>query len=134
MTEKQNDLVQRLEKLERENRRMKRWGLAAGGVLGVLGLSSAVAVSPLCKTVWAERFVLKDSSNRTRMTLDAYTSGPPVITAEDASGKTFAKLTLSGETPTLEFFDKKGECSGKIGISEGEPFVESSRTDTVSVR
>lgn len=133
MTFENQDLVRRLENLERENRRLKRFGLGILGAAGLLTLTGMVAPR-LCKEVWAERFVLNDSGGKTRLSLDAYRAGDPVITAQDKSGKTFAKLTLSGETPTLEFFDAQGTCTGKIGVSQGEPFVERGKEDAVSMR
>ena len=127
------DLSLRLERLERENRRMKRWGGALLGGAFVLGLTS-MALPTVCKTVWAERFVLKDSSGRGRLTIDGYRSGPPVITAQGAHGKTFAKLVLADEGPLLEFFDGNGECTGRMGISEeGEAYVEESEQDGVAM-
>ncbi len=132
MTEN-SDLVRRLEKLERENRKLKRWGGALIAVVGTIGLTS-MAVPSLCKTVWAERFVLKDSSGSGRMMIDAYRSGAPVITASDESGKTFAKLTLDGKKPSLEFFNGEGKCTGKMGLDEnGKPYVERSEADTVAI-
>jgi len=127
------DLVRRLETLERENRRLKRYGLAIAGVVGLVGLTGMVAPR-LCNTVWAERFVLNDSGGKTRLTLDAYRAGDPVVTAQDQSGKTFAKLTLSGETPTLEFYDKAGACTGKVGFANGKTFVEPAKADAVAAR
>jgi hypothetical protein len=127
------NLVRRLEILERENRRLKRFGVGVLGLVGVVGLTSLVAPR-LCKTVWAERFVLNDGSGNTRLMLDAYSSGAPTIVAQDKDGRTFAKLTLAGEKPCLEFYDANGECAGKIGISEGKPFVERSKSDAVAMR
>jgi hypothetical protein len=126
------DLARRLEKLERENRRLKRGGLVVAGLLGLVGLTGMVAPR-LCNTVWAERFVLNDNGGKTRLTLDAYRSGDPVVTAQDQSGKTIAKLTLSG-SPTLEFYDAEGTCTGKIGVSKGEPYVEKAKDDSVAMR
>lgn len=133
MTFESQDLVRRLETLERENRRLKRYGLAIAGVVGLIGLTGMVAPT-LCNQVWAERFVLKDSGGKARLTLDAYQPGDPVVTAQDPSGKTFAKLTLSGATPTLEFFDAKGASAGKLGIANGKTFVEPAKTDEVALR
>lgn len=133
MTIETQDLVRRLETLERENRRLKRFGVGILGAASLLTLTGMVAPR-LCNTVWAERFVLNDQGGKTRLTLDAYRSGDPVVTAQDKSGKTFAKLTLSGESPTLEFFDAQGTCTGKIGVSKGEPYAEPKTGDAVSMR
>ena len=134
MQSNSTDLVRRLETLERENRRMKRIGLGLAGVAGALALTSLVAPR-LCKTVWAERFVLNDSSGNTRLKLDAYSAGSPTIVAQDRDGRTFAKLTLAGDKPCLEFFDQDGECAGKVGLSDGKPFVEhANKDDSVAMR
>ena len=130
MTE--SNLVRRLENLEQENRRLKRWGMIGAGVMSAALLTSAAYGVTVCKTVWAERFVLKDSSNRDVLKLDAYTGGDPVITAYD-DGKAFAKLTLSGKKPTLELL-KDGKCHTKIGVENGETFVETEGADSVAMR
>jgi hypothetical protein len=102
-------------------------------VVGLVGLTSMIAPR-VCKTVWAERFVLNDSSGKTRLTLDAYRSGAPEIVAQDQDGRTFAKLTLCGDAPCLEFFDRDGKSAGKVGIQEGEPYVERGKADEVALR
>jgi len=85
MTSHEIDVVRRLERLERENRNLRRAGLAAVALTGVAFLASASAV---CKTVWAERFVLKDPSNRERAVLTAYeTGGTPKLSLLDEQGK-----------------------------------------------
>ncbi len=86
----ERDLVSRLERLERSNRRLK-W-TALGG-LALAGLASMA--SPLvCKTVTAERLIVHDSSGRTRMKMDAYMT----------------------QTPSLSFFDEKGRHAGDLSV------------------
>jgi hypothetical protein len=101
MTQNDLDLAQRITRLERQNRRMRFAGLAAMGVTGVALLASASAV---CKTVWAERFVLRDSSNRERAVLTAYETGGP---------------------PKLSLLDEKGEAALTFGVGEnGVAYLE----------
>ncbi len=83
------ELAARVQSLEEENRRLKsktrRWGLALAALGGVAVLSSMTAV--VCETVWAERFVLKDSRGRQRGFITAYeTGGAPQLALLDAKG------------------------------------------------
>ena len=90
------DLNSRLDRLERENRRMKRLSLAVLSGAGLLSLMSFVGPA-VCKTVWAERFVLKDASNQSRVTFDAYGVEQPRITFHDARGKAMGSLAITDE-------------------------------------
>lgn len=82
----QNQIEDRLARLETENRRLKRAGLGALIGLGSLTLMSFAAPT-LCEIVWAERFVLRDGSNKTRVTMNAYGTDTPGLTFHDARGK-----------------------------------------------
>ena len=105
MTSHEIDVVRRLERLERENRNLRRAGLAAVALTGVAFLAGASAV---CKTVWAERFVLKDSSNRERAVLTAYeTGGVPQLSLLDAQGK--AALTFGVADDGIAFMELPGD-------------------------
>lgn len=101
MTSHEIDVVRRLETLERQNRNLRRAGLAAVALTGVAFLASASAV---CKTVWAERFVLKDASMQERAVLTAYeTGGPPKLTLLDAQGE--AALTFGVAEDGIAFME-----------------------------
>jgi hypothetical protein len=79
-------LSARIEKLEHQNRRLKRAGLAAMVVAGVVALSSMSAV--VCRTVYGERFVLQDSGGNERAVMTAYeTGGLPQFTLLDQKGR-----------------------------------------------
>jgi hypothetical protein len=79
------DLVRRVETLERQNRILRTSGLAVVGLAGVALLASAATV---CREVTAERFLVKDTSNRTRAVLTAYeTGGTPKLSLLDERGK-----------------------------------------------
>lgn len=78
------DLLARLERLERQNRMLRRSGLA---VLGLAGVAALMSASTMCKTVTAERFLVQDSSSRTRAVLTAYeTGGQPKLSLLDEQG------------------------------------------------
>lgn len=106
MREQANDIQARVERLERENRRLKRIG--GGLAVGVTALCLMSAATSFCKTVWAERLVLQDSSGKERLTMDAYTSGTPAITMQDASGKSVARLSWQ-DGIQIEMLGAKGE-------------------------
>jgi len=99
------DVVRRLERLERENKHLRRAGVAALVVTGVALLASATTV---CKTVWAERFVLKDPSNRDRAVLTAYEAGgEPKLSLLDESGK--SALTFGVGNDGVAFLELPGD-------------------------
>jgi hypothetical protein len=99
------DILSRLERLERENRNLRRAGVAALAVTGVALFASATTV---CKTVWAERFVLKDPSMRERAVLTAYeTGGTPQLSLLDENGK--AALTFGVASDGVAFLELSGE-------------------------
>lgn len=99
------DVVRRLERLERENKHLRRAGVAALTLTGVALLASATTV---CKTVWAERFVLKDPSNRERAVLTAYeTGGTPKLSLLDQNGK--EALTFGVAEDGVAFLELPGE-------------------------
>jgi len=106
MSQSDLDLARRLERLERENRTLRRWGIAAGALCGVAVLASAAAVT--CKTVWAERFVLRDASNRERAVLTAYeTGGPPQLSLLDADGQ--RALTIGVSEQGVAYMEVPGD-------------------------
>lgn len=92
----QNNLEARLVRLEAQNRRLKRGGLAALVGLGSLTVMSFAAPS-FCETVWAERFVLRDASNTKRITMNAYSTDTPSIAFHDARGKEIGSIGLNSD-------------------------------------
>ncbi len=89
----------RLNRLERENRKLRRWGVALG-VLALAGFAAPLVMSaaPVCKTVWAERYVLKDARGNQRGLWDAYTrNGNPTLQLFDARGKLAMAIALDDE-------------------------------------
>ena len=98
------DLIQRVERLEKQNRNLRRVGGAFGALAAVALVAPFVmSASPVCKTIWAERFVLKDGQGHQRGLWDAYTSnGNPTLKLYDAKGKACFALELDDEgEPTL---------------------------------
>lgn len=96
-----NDMSERLNRLERSNKRL-RFGLAAAALaVGATGLMSANAV---CKEIWGEVFVLRDGSGHERVTWDAYHQTKPTLTFKNQRGQALATMA----------FDDKGEMNLQV--------------------
>jgi hypothetical protein len=95
-----------MERLERENRQLKRVGAALLLVLAAGLLASAAR--PQSRTVEAERFILKDGGGRTRAVLGVWA---------DTFGKVPALYDSSkGDSPSLRFYDTLGQRRAAVGI------------------
>ena len=104
MSDLNNGLLTRIETLEKQNRRM-RWAGGLLATLAVTGMGMSMAGPRVCKTVWGERFVLKDSSLRERMVLDAYSTRTPSLAFKDIEGKKIAELSMgSGGALAMQIF------------------------------
>jgi hypothetical protein len=75
---------ERLEKVERENRTLKRFGLA---ILLIVAAAVAMGQARPNRTVEAENFVLKDPSGRMRAQIYMDPSGTPSLEFFDENGK-----------------------------------------------
>ena len=121
-------LTARLEQLEVQNRRLKRWGLVAGGALCTLAMFGAAA--PLCDIVTGERLVIRDSSGRARVGIDAYHTETPGLTMHDKSGRERAKLSIDEKgDATLSFTDEKGAAKASyLFAANGAPKADQPKT------
>jgi hypothetical protein len=122
-------LQDRLERLERDNQRLKVWGgIAAGGLLcvGLFGFAAPV----VCDIVTGERLVIRDNSGRQRVGIDAYHNNTPGVTLNDANGRERAKLGLNDKGDvTLSFTDEKGGAKASyLFAAEGAPKDEAPKT------
>ena len=122
-------LNERLERLERENKRLKVWGgIAAGGLLclGLFGFAAPV----VCDIVTGERLVIRDNSGRQRVGIDAYHNNAPGLTLNDANGRERAKLGLNDKGDVmLSFTDEKGGAKASyLFAAEGAPKEDAPKT------
>jgi hypothetical protein len=110
----QNDnaaLLDRIERLERSSRGVRRtsFAIAVGGLF--LGLAGMAAPS-LCDTLYAERLVLRDPSGKQRIVADAY-GGAPTFSVLSKEGRAVARLGVAQDgDPYLTFFDPRGAETG----------------------
>ncbi len=103
-------MEERLNRLERENRRLKRAGGVVLGVIAVLLLMGHVVGE---KVVEAERFVLLDSSGQPRAVL-AVAEGGSGLYLYDNTGKLRAGLVGgSADETALTLYDTNGKLAWK---------------------
>lgn len=114
-------VIDRLEKLENQNRRLKQIG-AVVLVLAVSFLLMGQAAPK--KTVEANEFVLKDASGRVRGQLLMRLLGPD-LTLFDENGTPLAGLGASAYGPGLYLNDEKGKTRALLGDDAGGPGLRS---------
>jgi hypothetical protein len=93
MSDASRSLHDRIDSLERQNRRMRWFGGAALASVTAAVLMSFAAPA-VCKTVWGERFVLRDGHGKERMVLNAYGTNSPSLTVKDETGRSVAELAV----------------------------------------
>ena len=117
------ELARRLERLERDNRRLK------GFALSVLVLATALfgiyAAQPVPEKITAHEFDVVDSTGKIRMKMFVHSSGEPAIRLLDAQGKARVAMGVlpSGE-PGIALSDAQGKAGAMMEIdSSGEPNI-----------
>lgn len=117
------DLLARMDRLERQNRSLKRWGMAAAVLGGVGMLASAAAV---CDSVSAERFVVRDSRGKERVRLTAYeTGGVPKLSFLDDKGKTVFSLGVCEKNSGyIEVTGSNGLARSAFSVQDGRAVLE----------
>ena len=114
-------LLDRVDSLEKSNRRMKRLG--AGLIGGTLALSLLGAATPFCKTVWAERLVLRNGSGKDVMTFDAWGGAHTSVTMRDEKGKSVLRLSWQ-DGLRMEMLDAQGKAATTVSLDrEGKTTV-----------
>lgn len=98
-------IIHRVETLETENRRLRRFGLLAVGLLGSLFLMGQGEWTP--KVVFANSFILRDADGKIRAML-AFCGPWPCLKFLDVNGRTEAQLDLGTSGPRLSFSDPDG--------------------------
>src|SRR5437867_3035779 len=101
-------LVGRSDRLERQNRRVKRGVTAI--VLGVVAVLLMGQTLPKSPTIEAQKLVLKDKRGKIRAVLGEFSDDEPVgLLVFDANQRIRAKLGLQEDgSPTLALADDRG--------------------------
>ncbi|HYB71597.1 MAG TPA: hypothetical protein VEH80_13040, partial [Candidatus Bathyarchaeia archaeon] len=90
-----DELTRRLERLERENRRLKLLGLLAAVGLASLTVMGQTAPTQVANAVEAERFVLRDAGGHVRGTLGLRPDGAAALTLADDTQQDRAILSVT---------------------------------------
>lgn len=105
-----DQVLARLERLERENRRYKLGAAAAG--LACFGWVACGLVPQAKSTLSAERFVLVDAAGSEKATLEVDSKGNPMLTLRNE--KSTAVLTTNG--PSLLLRGPDGKTGAFLGV------------------
>ena len=115
-------VLERLDSLERQNRRLKRVGVLALAFVGALALMGQ-ASRP--KTLEAEQFVIRDHQGRVRAEMGMYEpeAGPRSLSPEvklfDERGRSRVALAAYPLGPSLDFYDDKGNIRVELVHVDG---------------
>jgi len=117
-----NTLTHRLDRLERDNRRLKLGGAFLVLALVSVGAMGQVLPKAVPKVVEAERFVLRDTKGKILAALGTRSSGT-VLFLYDQNGKARAGLSLLADgSPGLVLADQNGkERATLIVLADGSP-------------
>ena len=108
-------VFERLEKLEKQNRRLKR-----AAALFVIFTSSLVLMSAAGhkgRTVEARQVVLKDDAGNTRAVLGMRSAGPGLTLYGPDGDKVEALLTVLQTGPVLGLYDADGTTRALLGVT-----------------
>jgi hypothetical protein len=107
------NVLDRLDKLERQHRGLKQAALAAVLIIGVVALMSAGKSVP--DVVSARGFVLKDANDKTRAQLATYgITDDPMLRLYDERGKERAALYLAFGVPILALSDGNARVEASL--------------------
>jgi len=119
---KDGNIKQRLEKLERQNRRMKLAGVGALVIAAAFLLMGQASGPRTLPEVRANSFVLVDAQGRQRATL-SMDMNEPGLALRDASGAIRAMLANSPQGPTLGLLDANGKAAATLAVLSDGPLL-----------
>lgn len=122
-------VLQRLQTLEKQNRRLKRSGLLVlvlvGSVLFILSAAKHQAMpTAATEIVEAQRFVLKNARGEIRAILGVELDGDPYLSFWDADDHLRIGLGVWTKEPALNIFDSKGNRRLSLYGSVDGPSIE----------
>lgn len=121
------EIASRLERLERENQRLKRFGGAA--VVILVSLAAIYATQPIAQVIRAHAFEVMDNSGKVRVKLSVLPDGDSAIDIRDARGTERAWMGLKASNgPTIGLADAQGYPRAIMNVSSAG-FATISLTD-----
>lgn len=113
-----NTLEERIDDLERQNRRMKLAGVA---VVLIAAASLLMGwVSPQSKVLEGEKLLIQDAEGRVGACLEASEQGSS-LTLHDKNGGLRIRLAVAGDRPNLSLTDKDGQSRILLDLDENGP-------------
>lgn len=112
------ELIARLEKLERDNRRLKRLGAAALALVGALGLIASARPVPIPNVIRAHKFEVVNSAGKVGMRLEATSDGAVIAIALQP---TVEGSNLQGASVSIGTFGKHSWVSLGTAAWSGSP-------------
>ena len=118
--------LRRLERLERENRRIKRIGVCALFGAVVLIVMGQARPSNVAKVIEAERFVVRGAAGSVSAVLGVNPDGNMGLEIRDKSGKAGVALGMgSSGNPALRLDGQDGKTGIALGVrSDNTPAME----------
>jgi hypothetical protein len=109
--------MERVERLEKQNRKLKHAGVVALILAAAVFLMGQTAQK---KTVEANEFILRDANGNLRAALGVDKDGTGLF-LWDAAGKIRAALEVVADEPQLVLYDSAGKQSAALSIYKGVP-------------
>jgi hypothetical protein len=121
-------LGRRVDALERENQRLKRYGTIATGVVGAMLLLNATMLiamraqeGQVADVVESRRFVLRDGDGHVRGVLGVNNDGASRLVLQDRDGRERLRLALLADgSPGMSFADREGRSRAVLGLLADE--------------
>jgi hypothetical protein len=112
-------IIQRLARLEQENRRWKMLGLCAVVLLGLVVLLGATT-SKVVQEIRTKRLILLDKDGRERAKLEMHSErGGPYLDLYDKDGRVGASLSITSTGGSFLSLLSKDESDAKVSLSVG---------------
>lgn len=112
-------LLDRVNKLEEQNYRLKKWGTAIAVLLSAVFLAGQSAPSP--RVLEAQRFVLKDSDGNVRGWIGTIGKGSE-LTLGNANAQPMIRLIVGPDSSDMHFFGAR-KSGMNLGLDSGSPDI-----------
>ena len=112
-------ILERIEKLEVQNRRLRRCSVAILALLSAVILTGQGAPSP--RVVEAQRFILKDSDGNVRGWMGTIGNGSE-LSLGNVNAQPMMRLIVSTDSSDLHFFGSR-KSGMNLGLDSGNPDI-----------
>ncbi len=117
------DVLARLERLERSNRRWRRvaLGIVGAGVLLFATLPQGPSLAQAPRVVAAQRFVLLSPGGQGHGATLEFTARGPELVLFDPGDRPRLRMGVDESGPSFHLLDARGGKRASLGLFEGEP-------------